>query len=299
MKLPEYHGIRKGYPRIRRRFGKLAAYIQLCRVFTLLAPLLAGIFGVLTPVKDITFQYLYTAIYVGITLALVQSCGQCLNQYADVELDKTIKKEYRPIPSGLVSREEALGLSWILAIFAMGRAFTISTFFGLTILVLIFFAVFYSLAPFSPRKIHPLANVVWMAVSRGFIPMFAVWSVFGEPGKAWQYSLLAFIWVLGFQSSKDVTDVDGDKEFGIKTIPNTYGLRGLSITMIICTAVYIFLGIYFNMYIMLLTVGLAGLAILTTKRQSELTENTWSWTCFYAGLGLLYILMFINGRFIL
>ncbi|TRZ48295.1 MAG: hypothetical protein D4S01_10620 [Dehalococcoidia bacterium] len=298
-KLPEYHGIKKGYPRIRRYFGKLAAYVQLCRGFTLVAPLLAGIFGVLTPVKDITFQYLYTAIYVGITLALAQSCGQCLNQYADVELDKTIKKEYRPIPSGLVSREEALGVSWLLAIFALGRAFTISVFFGLITLTLIFFAVFYSLAPFSPRRIHALANVSWMAVSRGLIPMFAVLSLFGDPSEAWKYSILAFMWMLGFQSTKDVPDVDGDKKFGIKTVPGSYGQRGLVTLMVISSIVYAILSAYFKLYIMLLILPVAALAILTTKRQSRLTENTYAWCCMYIGLAMIYLLMFVNERFIL
>jgi len=290
-----YEGIRKGYPRLRRRFGKLVGYVQLCRLFTLMAPLLAGIFGVLTPVKDITFQHLYTAIYVGITLALAQATGQVLNQYADAELDKIIKN-YRPIPSGLVNREEALGLSWLLAIFAVGRAFTISTFFGLVVLTLIFFAVFYSLAPLSPRKIHPLANVAWMALSRGFVPMFAVWSVYGDLDKAWTYSLLAFIWVLGFQSSKDVPDIEGDKKFGIKTIPANYGLRGLVFSMIICSILYGIVALYYGEQIMLLVLPLATLAILTTHKQSSLTENTWSWSAFYVGLGLIYVLMFITAR---
>ena len=298
MKPPEYYGIRKGYPRIRRFFGKLAAYIQLCRAFTLLAPLMAGVFGVLTPVQDVRARHLYAAIYVGITLALAQATGQVLNQYADAELDKVIKS-YRPIPSGLVSREEALGLSWILAIFAVGRAFTISTFFGLVSLVLLFFSVFYSLAPFSPRRIHPLMNVSWMALSRGFIPMFAVLSVFGDVSGAWRYSLLALVWVLGFQSTKDVPDVEGDTKFGIKTVPGSYGQRGLRMLMAVCTIIYTGFSVYYKLYIMLLILPLAIAAMLTTKKQSGLTENTYAWTCFYGGLGLLYILMPINERLIL
>jgi len=293
-----YKGIRKGYPRLRTRFGKLAGYIQLCRIFTLMAPLLAGIFGVLTPVKDVTFQHLYTAIYVGITLALTQATGQVLNQYADAELDKIIKS-YRAIPSGLVSREEALGLSWLLAIFAVGRGFTISTFFGLVSLILLFFAVFYSLAPLSPRKIHPLANILWMAIARGLIPMFAVLSVFGDLSQAWKYSILAFMWMLGFQSTKDVPDVEGDKKFGIKTVPGSYGQRGLITLMVICSGLYAIISFCLRLYIMLLILPVAALAILTTKKQSKLTENTYAWLAFYLGLGLIYILMFFNQRFIL
>jgi len=287
-------GVVKGYPRLRKRFGKLMGYIQLVRPFTLVAPLLAGIFGVLSPVTEITFSHITTAIFVGVTLALAQGSGQCINQFADVELDRIVKP-HRPIPSGLVSREEALGVSWLLAMFTVGRAFTISTFFGLTVLVLLFFAVFYSLAPFSPRRIHPVLNTGWMALSRGFIPMLAVWSVYGDLSKAWQYSILAFLWVMGFQSTKDVPDSEGDKKFGVKTIPNSYGLKGQVVVMTICTAFYTLLVIVFHVYIMVLIVPLAVLGILTIRKQAQLIENTIAWGTFYSGLGLIYILMFIGS----
>jgi geranylgeranylglycerol-phosphate geranylgeranyltransferase len=286
-------GIRKGYPRLQRYFGKLVAYIQLLRVFTGLAPLMAGLFGVLTPVQAITFEHVKTAIYVGITLMLTQFAGQCLNQYVDVELDKIIKP-YRPLPSGSVTREEALGLAWLLTLFSIGRAFTISAFFGLITLTLTFFAVFYSLAPFSPRKIHPILNTGWMAISRGFLPMFAVLSVYGNVDEAWPYAILASIWVMGFQASKDVTDVEGDRKFGIRTIPNTYGQKGLMVTMTSCTFTFCVLAVWFKGYIMLLLVPLAVLAILTTEKQATLTENTYSWLAFYLGLALIYVLLFAS-----
>ena len=292
-----YDGVREGYPKLRKRFGRLAAFIALLRPFTGLAPLIAGLLGTLAPAQSITFEHVKIAIYVGVTLMLSQFCGQCLNQYADVELDRVVKP-YRPLPSGLLSREEALGFSWLLAIFAIGRAFTISTFFGLIVLTLLFFAVFYSLAPFSPRRVHPLVNTGWMALSRGFLPMFAVFSVYGNLNNAWKYSILAFLWVMGFQASKDVPDTQGDEAYGIKTIPNSYGLGGLVTTMVVCSVLYTLLSLYFSVYIMLLTLPLAVLAIATTEKQSRLTENTYSWLSFYAGLGFLYILIFIGERFI-
>lgn len=290
-----YEGVKKGYPRLRKRFGKLVGYVQLCRPFTLLAPLMAGLFGVLSPVRDLSLSHLITAAYVGITLAFSQAVGQCLNQYADVELDKIVKP-YRPLPLGVISREEALGLSWLLAIFAMGRAFTISTFFGLVILTLLFFAVFYSMLPLSPRKLHPLVNTGWLAVSRGFLPMLAVWSIYGDLSRAFHYSIFAFLWVMGFQSTKDVPDAEGDKKFGIQTIPNSYGLKGLAAILITCTVLYASLAICLRKYLLLSVLPLALLAVLTIKRQTEMVENTIAWCCFYLGLGLIYVLMFLSER---
>jgi len=283
------------YPRLRRRFGdRFVGYIQLVRPLTLVTPLMAGVFGVLTPVRNFSLSHLTTAIYIGLTLALSQACGQCLNQYADAELDAMLPmKKERPIPSGLITREEALGLSWLLALFAIGRAFTVSVFFGLIVLILIFFAVFYSLAPLSPRKVHPLVNILWMGISRGFLPVFAVLSVYGDLSNAWRYSIFAFFWCLSLQGSKDISDSEVDREFGIKTLPNTYGIKGFLIYATIVTAIMYF---YSSLYIpsMLILMPLSVIALLGLNRKVEGVENNLGWICYYAGLGGVYFIMFIT-----
>lgn len=283
------------YPRISKRFGRLAAYIQLVRPFTLLAPLLAGILGVLASIDVITLDSLLAGIYTGITLALAQATGQVINQYADVELDRRIKP-YRPLPSGLISKEEAVGIAWLLALFSIARAFTLSTIFGLVVIVLIFFAVFYSLSPFSPRKIDPFLNILWMAVSRGFIPIIAVWSIYGAWRKAIPYALLGFIWVLGFQGTKDVEDSSGDWTFKIKTIFNIYGLEGMRILMVVCLSLYLCICRIFRLPIMSLLTVLAVICIYGVTKKSRFTENNYGWMGFYTGLGLIFVLMFINER---
>jgi len=285
-------GIRKGYPLIQKRFGKFTAYMQLIRPFTCLAPLIAGVLGVLSTVQ-VTFDSFLVATYVGLTLALAQATGQITNQYADFQLDKMIKP-YRPIPSGLVSKEEALGIAWLLAIISIARAFTINTMFGLTVIVLIFFAVFYSISPFSPRKIHPFLNIGWLAVSRGLIPLLAVWSIYGDWTKALPYALLGFFWVLGFQGAKDVDDTEGDWSFGIKTIINSYGIAGLRALMICCGFIYIGICATFSLYLLGLLPIIGGLSIYGLDKKSRFTENNYGWLFFYAGLGLLYILMFLT-----
>lgn len=287
-------GIKKGYPRVKKRyFGKLAAYIQLLRPFTLFAAFLAGLFGTVAPVGDITFTHLIKAIYVGATLAFAQGCGQCLNQYADVEIDKIIKG-YRPLPSGTVTREEALGLSWLLALLAIGRGFTISVFFGLMVLVLLFFAVFYSLAPFSPRRINPILNVGWMAISRGFLPFVAVFSIYGNVYDSLKYALLGFIWVFAYQSTKDINDTRGDAKFGIKTIPLSYGLRGLTKFMVIVTILFYLFAVYFELLLVFLLLPLSLMALIGMKKQIKGAENNLGWIAMYTGLGMLYVLVFMS-----
>jgi 4-hydroxybenzoate polyprenyltransferase len=287
-------GIREGYPRLRRRFGRLMAYVQLCRPFTLVAPVMAGLFGVLAPVAEPSPGHVVTAVYVGLTLALAQACGQCINQYADVELDRVVKP-YRPLPSGAISREEAMGVAWLLAIFSVGRAFTIGTPFGLVTLALIFFAVFYSLSPLSPRRVNPFLNVGWTAVSRGLIPALAVWSVYGDPRGALHYAAFAFLWCLALQGTKDIGDSEGDRMFGIRTIANSYGARGFLVyAAAVSSAMYVYA--YLFVPVMLALIPLTAVALIGLRRQVAGVENNLSWVCFYLGLGLTYVLMFLSGR---
>jgi len=289
-----YNGYRHGYPRVRRRFGRFVGYIQLLRPYTLMAPLIAGILGVLTPLRSFSFNHLIMSVYVGVVLAQAQAFGQCLNQYADVELDRVVKP-YRPLPNGLVSKKEALGLSLLLAIFSISMAFTVGEFFGFVVITTILFAILYSVPSFSPRRIHPILNVGCLAFSRGFLPMLAVWSVYGDLNQGWRYALLAFLWVMGFQSSKDIPDIDGDRQFGIKTIPVVYGSRGLLAMMVVCTVLFSFFA-FFVSYLILLLVPVGLLAIATTTKMSRITENTISWFLFYAGLALIYVLMFMSEQ---
>jgi len=288
--------IKKGYPRLRSRFGKLTGYIALVRPFTLLSPLLAGILGVLAT-TSFSMEKLMVAIYVGVTLASCQAAGQVINQYADASLDKLVK-QYRPIPSGLISKEEALGVGWLLALFSVARAFTITISFGLLTVLLLFFAVFYSLSPLSPRRIHPVLNIFWMAISRGFIPVMAVWSIYGHWVSALPYAWIAFVWVLGFQGTKDLEDVEADKQFGIKTLPGEFGSFGLVMWMVACTFILVCSIFLTQLLIMFALVPLAIFSIWGFNRKSKFTENTYGWLGFYAGLGVFFILLFSNQFFL-
>jgi geranylgeranylglycerol-phosphate geranylgeranyltransferase len=287
LKIPEYYGIEKGYPRLRKWFGRLADYIVLLRPFTLLAPIFVGLFLTIA-VYGLTFQSLTRGVYVGITLALAQACGQTINQIADVELDKIIKP-YRPLPSGRVSREEALGIAFLLMLASVGRAFTISVYFGLMVCLMLFFAVFYSLPPFSPRKLNAWLNLLWMAIPRGFLPIIAIMGYEGL-----HYAILSFIWCFGWQGTKDIPDVGGDRKFGIKTIANTYGVKALLILSAISTAVYTVLVLWLGKYL-LLVVALIGLYGLLNYNEKWKGENTVAWAVYYIGLGFIPLLIMFES----
>ena len=299
------YGIKSGYPRLRKKFGKLLDYVALCRPFTLVAPALAGFFGVLIQLASYNeLDYFWVGwreiIYVAVTLMLCQSVGQILNQSADVEADE-ISRSYRPIPSGRITKDEAIGFAWILALFAVARAFTINLNFGIIIVIILFFAVFYNIQPIRSKRPFPI-NLLWMSISRGLLPFLATWVVFGTITdiKPWLLGCIATTWVISFQSTKDFPDLEADKKFGIKTLPVVFGNQSTQVMSVLSlipfslAAIFIGSGLLSTHYVLVFILIPFALVILRSlNRPSSITENTISWMTFYIGLGILYLISFV------
>lgn len=301
MKYLKKFGIVKGYPNLRRFVGRLSDYLSLIRPFTLLAPLIIGVFGSAICLGSSFWANWSEVIYISLTLAFCQGVGQCVNQAVGVDEDK-INKPYRPIPSGKVTVEEAYGVAFLLALFAMGRAFTINTTFGTWIVVILFFAIFYNLRPFQARK-YLWVNVLWMAVSRGLLPFAVIWSAFSDPFvlKPWLLGSIAFLWVLSFQSTKDLGDTAGDEKYGIRTLPVAYGvektqsiIKYLSLLPFIPLVLYIQSGLLPPSYLLLINLALLReVGIWGFNKKVSFGENSVSWLIFYIGLGLIFILSYV------
>jgi 4-hydroxybenzoate polyprenyltransferase len=301
MKTFHFEGIKRGYPRVENAFGKLSAYIQLIRPFTLVAPVIAGFFGSLICLGGEFLSHWLEIVYVTFTLMLCQAAGQVINQACGVDEDK-INKPYRPIPSGKITAKEAYGLGFLLIVISLWRGFMVNLSFGLWVSLLLFFAVFYNLKPIQARKIV-WVNLLWMSISRGFLPLVAIWSAFGNlfELKPWLLGSVAFLWVFAFQPTKDITDVEGDRKYGIRTLPVVYGvgrtktfMRWASITPFIPLILYIQSGILPLPYLLLVNLAVVReIGVWGFERKTETFENTVSWISFYAGLSLIYILSWI------
>jgi len=81
-----------------------------------------------------------------LTLAFLNAASNALNQSTDVEADM-ISKPYRPIPRGIVTKDEAQSIAYILYFFALLRGLTINVWFGLFVFLIMLFTVVYSLPP--------------------------------------------------------------------------------------------------------------------------------------------------------
>ena len=92
-----------------------AAYVELARPFTLIAPALGFLSGAITaigaePPEPWSAAVLAPAL-IGSAMAIVFNAGNnALNQIYDLEIDR-VNKGRRPLPSGRLSIAEAWGLA--------------------------------------------------------------------------------------------------------------------------------------------------------------------------------------------
>jgi 4-hydroxybenzoate polyprenyltransferase len=170
---------------------------------------------------------------------LMRSAGCCVNDVADREFDKHVKRTaQRPVTRGAVSVREALTVGAFLALLAFGLVLTTHavavawSFVGLAATLVY---------PYAKRHVSMPQAVLGIAFSFG-IPM--AFAVVNGVGVAWQdlpsqtlwqalwqavplqaWGLMAFnlFWVLAYDTEYAMVDRDDDLHIGMKTSAITLG----------------------------------------------------------------------------
>jgi 4-hydroxybenzoate polyprenyltransferase len=151
---------------------------------------------------------------------LMRSAGCCVNDVADREFDKHVKRTaQRPVTSGQVSPREALVVGAVLALAAFGLVLTTN---ALTV-QMSFAALAITLAyPYAKRFVSMPQAVLGVAFSFGVPMAFAAVQA--------QVSVLAWVllagnlfWVLAYDTEYAMVDRDDDIRIGMKTSAITLG----------------------------------------------------------------------------
>lgn len=244
-----------------------------------------------------------TILYASMTMFLLHAGSQSMNMAEDAEMDRqTDHKGNRPIPSGVVSEEEARSLAWIFIIVGVSRAFTINGQFGLMCVILASLGVWYNLSPIRAKRIL-WVNIGWQAASRGLLLFPATFAVWGDVYNifAWSMGVVAFLLVLSMQQTADFADVEVDEKFGIITPAVYYGLDELvkimaiiSVAMFAVYSVLIYLNIIptlMSVYLLVIPISWSLYSLWTSPNSiSEVGANHFSWYVFYLSLASLYML---------
>ena len=162
---------------------------------------------------------------------LMRSAGCCVNDVADRDFDKHVKRTaQRPVTRGAVSPREALLLAAALALLAFGLVLTTSA----PAILLSFAALAVTLLyPFAKRVLNMPQAVLGVAFSFGIPMAFAgaqggqEWSLAAVnaavPPQAWWLLLGNLFWVLAYDTEYAMVDRDDDLRIGMKTSAITLG----------------------------------------------------------------------------
>jgi len=169
---------------------------------------------------------------------LMRSAGCCLNDVADREFDKHVKRTAeRPVTSGRIGVKEALLLGAVLALIAFMLVLTLRT----ETIAWSFAAMAVAVAyPYAKRFIAMPQAVLGVAFSFGIPMAFA--AVTGEvPSIAWALLLGNLFWVLAYDTEYAMVDRDDDLRIGMKTSAITSGQWDVAAVMFFYAA---FVGVW-------------------------------------------------------
>ncbi|HUR89980.1 MAG TPA: 4-hydroxybenzoate octaprenyltransferase [Ramlibacter sp.] len=159
---------------------------------------------------------------------LMRSAGCCVNDVADREFDKHVKRTaQRPVTRGAVSVKEALGLGAVLALLAFALVLTTNA----TAVTWSFVALAVTLAyPYAKRFVSMPQAVLGIAFSFG-IPMAFAAVQSRIPPVAWLLLLGNLFWVLAYDTEYAMVDRDDDVRIGMKTSAITLGRADVASVM--------------------------------------------------------------------
>lgn len=213
----------------------MKAYIDFARPFTLLAPGIGFIaWGIVAlgsyPRGVFSFATMWPLLLGGVMAALLNVASNGINQIFDLDVDK-INKPERSLPSGRMTMKEAWWMTIVTYIIAFVMAWFISPPEGghqtfIIVLIGAFCTYVYSGPPFRTKRFGILANIT-ISVPRGMLLVVAGWSASKsvlaiEP---WWIASIFGIYIIGAASTKDFSDMKGDKAGGCNTIPVRFGIE--------------------------------------------------------------------------
>ena len=151
---------------------------------------------------------------------LMRSAGCCINDVADREFDKHVKRTaQRPVTSGKVSVREALWVGAVLALLAFALVLTTNEATVLWSFAALAVTLIY---PYAKRYVSMPQAVLGVAFSFGIPMAFA--AVQGQvPLLAWVLLLGNLFWVLAYDTEYAMVDRDDDLRIGMKTSAITLG----------------------------------------------------------------------------
>lgn len=151
---------------------------------------------------------------------LMRSAGCAINDYADQEFDKHVKRTAdRPLTSGKISGREALLIAALFALISFALILPLNLLTKQLSLVAVLIAASY---PYF-KRFFALPQA-YLGIAFGFgIPMAYAAVQNAVPYQAWLLLLANVFWALAYDTEYAMVDRDDDLKIGIRTSAITFG----------------------------------------------------------------------------
>jgi len=229
---------------------RIRPWIRITRAFTLIPPLSGILSGSACAFgsahnpydKFITWELGFTLIIGSLCASLMNAASNIVNQVYDLEIDR-VNKPDRPLCTGEIKVSTASVTAAVMYIFSLVPMWWVvpppydASFHSRTVAPLLSHACFwiylgglictfiYS-APFLGRtkRFGIWANFT-ISIARGELLKVAGWAMVATVALAepWYLGAVFFFFLLGASSTKDFSDMEGDKRAGCNTLPVVHG----------------------------------------------------------------------------
>jgi len=210
--------------------NRLRLYFQLIRldkpigIVLLLWPTLWALWMASDGVPDYCLLFIFT-----LGTVLMRSAGCAINDYADRDFDKHVKRTVdRPITSGKIRPREALIVAAVLAITAFLLILPLNTLTKQLSVAAVIIAGSY---PYFKRFFAiPQA---YLGIAFGFgIPMGFAAVQNSVPAEAWWLLVANIFWAVAYDTEYAMVDRDDDLKIGMKTSAITFGRFDVAAVML-------------------------------------------------------------------
>ncbi|HEY9824316.1 MAG TPA: chlorophyll synthase ChlG [Stenomitos sp.] len=162
---------------------------------------------------------------------LLAGYTQTINEYYDREID-AVNEPYRPIPSGAIPLPQVIIQIWVLLLAGLGLAYALDVWAGHTFPIMLVLALFGSFvsyiysAPPLKLKQNGWAGSYALGASYIALPWWAGQALFGELTPTIVVLTLFYSLAgLGIAIVNDFKSVEGDRQFGLKSMPVMFGVK--------------------------------------------------------------------------